>query len=588
MFGISKSKYYYEMNDEQYADMKSFYEKLGYNGDQVKKLCKHCFGADIKVKRSAYYSAEWCFNRGYYSLAPEIKLPKNRRAKSSGAVADGMVFQDSMAMFSGGMAMPQPPSISMAEREPAPMPTPSPSSEFNTAETNAVDENEKHSPFDNSKLIFSANVNTASWSYLRMKINSNRTIDKSFVRIEEIINSFSYDLPKPQDDELFAISAESGKCPWNEDSELLFLGFKGKKADKGVHQNLAFLVDVSGSMMDRWVLVQMSMAAIISKLKKGDTISIIAYSDDTVTVAKQTDCGNIDECIDALLSIDGIGGCTNGSDGLENAYSYLTETYDKDGNNRVFIFTDGDFNFGITGVGGLKDFIYKKRENGIYLSIVGYGSRNFKDNKMEALAQNGNGNYFFVSNPDDILESLWEKLFSNLITVAKDVKISVEFNPAVVSEYRLIGYDSRILTQEEFYDTEKAADGIGSEHNVAALIELKRGKAEKQYPSRYLKVSADENNDELAFIEVHYKSPEGEDLVMTEAVTLDSLKESSDKNIDSAALLAAFGLMVRESEYKGDMTKDKLGGMLDEYMKKHDIKNPQRYTHADTIRRYLK
>ncbi len=601
MFGRQEYREIYRIPEEQYEEMKSFYEKLGYSKKQVKRLCSSCFGYPIKVDKDAPVYYDW-------SVYPKREYkPTKTRAKSAEPLEDGCLMLDQevcmptppggammgMQMNSAMMSAPMMgamPMAGMAEKSvmcAMPMAKAPEAPAFNTAETNDAPENEKHSPMDSSQLIFSANVNTASWSYLRNKISAGDRIDKSFIRIEEILNSYKYKLQKPVNDELFAVSAEMTSCPWDQEAELLFLGFKGKKADKKVKQNLTLLVDVSGSMTDEWLLVQMSMAAIISKLKAGDYISVIAYSDETETVAKNIECGDLDRCIDALMKIKGIGGCTNGSEGLENAYQYLKEHFDKEANNRVFIFTDGDFNFGITGQGGLKDFIYQKRETGIYLSIVGYGSRNFKDNKMETLAQNGNGNYTFVANPYDILDSLWKKLIANLVTVAKDVKISVELNPALVSEYRLIGYDARMLTQQEFHDTKKAADGIGSGHNVVAVIELKRGKAEKQYSSRYLNVSAVDHQDELAFIEVHYKSPEDENLVMTKSITVDSLEKAGHDNAETAALLAAFGLLVKDSDYKGTMNKQALSELVTEYLRRNEISKPKRYSHFDIIRQYL-
>ncbi len=600
---IIRDKQYYLINTRQFKEMKKFYEKLGYSDKQVKKLCAECFGAEIRVSDSERYSENWTFMRRIeYKPRPFERMNKaaagGRGAVMSGnfELEDGECGIEPLEMC--GMPMPMMSAMPMAAAmsmgaAPAGMmgmagiPASAEPAEFNTAETHVAPENEAHSPLDNPQLIFSANVNTASWSYLRNMISRKDRIDKSFVRIEEIINSYPYKLKKPKDGELFSISAEKAKCPWNDEAELMFVGFKGKKADKKVRHNLSLLVDVSGSMEDEWILVQMSIAAIVSKLKKGDYISIIAYSDNTVTVEKQLDCGDLDKCVKAILSIDGIGGCTNGSEGLNNAYEYLKDNFGEDANNRVFIFTDGDFNFGITNEGGLKDFIYEKRKTGIYLSIVGYGQNNFKDNKMEALAQNGNGNYTFVANPNDILDNLWEKLSSNLVTVAKDVKISVELNPEYVSKYRLIGYDARILTQKEFHDTEKATDGIGSEHNVVALIELKPGEAKQVYSTRYVSTKAYENKDEFAFVEVHYKSPDDENLVMTKAITVDEINSAEPKNIHLAAMLAGFGLLVKDSDYKEDMNIDKLADMLKRFEDDKEIDTEEKYSHFDIIRRYI-
>ena len=597
MFG-RKAKRYYEMSRQQFEELQHFYETLGYDKSQVKKLSEHCFGAEVRISAKTSYQDDWSFyrkthwndsNRGLFRSAPTggsgfmgmamagRAMPMARRAApvEDGACAEPPELLDCMAAPARcAIVDEEMPAVEMAE-EP-----------MNTAETHDVPENEQHSPLDQAQLIFSANVNSASWTYLRSRIARHQSIDPSFVRIEEILNSYTYDLPAPVGDDLFGLTAESGACPWNADSELLFLGFKGKKAAKDCRQNLALLVDVSGSMEDEWILTQMSIAAIMSKLKKGDIVSIIAYSDETVTVVKQLACGDMDKCVDAIMAIDGIGGCTNGSEGLTNAYEYLQENFDENANNRVFIFTDGDFNFGITSEGGLKQFIEDKRKTGIYLSIVGYGERNFKDNKMETLARNGNGNYTFVSNPADILDNLWEKLVSSLVTVAKNVKISVEFNPAYVKEYRLIGYDARQLTQQEFHDTEKAVDGMGSEHNVAALIELKRGQAERRYKTRYVNVAAENSGDEIAFIEVHYQSPEGENLVMTKAITLGDLQAADNRNMSVASLLASFGLMVKRSSHKGTMTGSKLLDMTSDVMKQQHIDTPTRYSHFDIIRKF--
>lgn len=585
MFG-KKSKQYYEMSKEQFEEIRQFYITLGYTGQQADKLSKNCFGAEVKVSAREGYHEGWTFYRNIERTWNPVFSSKNTRAKgAAGGAMMGMAMCAGMPapMVEDSMPAPLMRAVECEEvcAEPSVVPL-----QPDTAETHDVPENEAHSPLDNSQLIFSANVNTASWTYLRNKISHHDRLDPSFVRIEEILNSYNYDLPAPPKDELFSVSAECGACPWNEESELLFLGFKGKKADKNCRQNLALLVDVSGSMEDEWILTQMSIAAVMSKLQKGDIVSIIAYSDETTTVVKQLECGNKDKCVDAIMAIDGIGGCTNGSEGLTNAYEYLRENYDENANNRVFIFTDGDFNFGITAEGGLKKFIEDKRQTGIYLSIVGYGERNIKDNKMETLARNGNGNYTFVANPADILDNLWTKLVSNLVTVAKNVKISVELNPAYVKEYRLIGYDARILTQQEFHDTEKAVDGMGSEHNVAALIELKRGQAQQQYKSRYVSVTSENNSDEFAFIEVHYQSPDGENLVMTRSITLSGLKEAEKRNLPAASLLASFGLMAKQSSYQGDMNGTKLLDMVSDIMKRQGITTPVRYSHLDIIRRF--
>lgn len=599
--------YEYRMNKEQFEEMNHFYRKLGYTDKQVKKLCSSCFNTEIIVDDDRPYNDDWTFHRSSKrtwlekkSRMPGLKGFGARGIAESEMLCDEGVVEEvmmercapmppmamaaqmsSQAMMGMGMAaqMNAPGMMGMAAAMPQ--------AQFNTAETEAPDENEKLSPMDSPAAIFSANVNTASWSYIRNKISNRDPLDKSFVRIEEIINSYHYKLKKPGDNELFSVGTESGACPWQSGSELFMVGLRGKKADKKIRQNLCFLVDVSGSMDDEWVLVQMSLASIISKLGKGDVISIIAYSDETVTVEKKLDCGDLDKCVKAILKIDGIGGCTNGSEGLTNAYKFLSENYGKEDNNRVFIFTDGDFNFGITGKKNLGEFIKEQSESGIYLSIVGYGFRNFKDDKMESLARNGNGNYTFVGNPMDILDNLHDKLISNLFTIAKDVKISVELNPKYVSSYRLIGYDARALTKQEFNDTEKAVDGIGSEHNVVALIQFERGKAVQSSSNRYVNTSASDRDGEFAFIEIHYKDEKDNDLVLTKAVTIGELEGSKNKNMQAITLLAAFGLLVKDSDYKGTASKEMLGSLLEEYKKEQEITKPEKYSHLDIIEKYI-
>lgn len=581
---FSKNNRYVEMCKQQYEEMFDFYLSLGYTEKQAKRLSSSCFGADIEVsEKSGIYRADWSFyrrmrrnddktNRGFFGI---------RSMSKSSRCAEGAVCMDEpLEDMCAPMPVMAAPMMNMKMAEPA-------EPEFNTAETNNAPEIEEAGPLDRPQMIFSANVNTASWCYLRDKIKQCQRIDKSFVRIEEIINSYPYEMKPPEDDELFALSFEHGRCPWSEDGELLMVGLKGRKSEKEVHQNLAFLVDVSGSMEDEWVLAQMSIAAIVSKLKKGDYMSVIAYSDNTVTVAKKMKCDNLDDCVNAILSIDGIGGCTNGSRGLEDAYQYLSDNFDENANNRVFIFTDGDFNFGITGESGLSDFIYEKRKSGIYLSIVGYGRNNFKDNKMEALARNGNGNYTFVTNPADIKDNLWDKLVSNLVTVAKDVKISVELNPRYAKKYRLIGYDARVLTQKEFNDTEKAVDGIGSEHNVAALIQFTRGTAQKAYPTRYVTTESSGCEDEFAFIEIHYKTPDDENKVMTRAISIQELENAGSKNMPVITMLAAFGLVVKQSEYKGTADNQMISELLDEIEKDESINTRVPYSHFDIVREYV-
>ncbi len=590
IFGFER-KEVYEMCQEQYDEIIEFYKSLDLSSKQAKELAGNCFGSKVVVSKNAPYRDDWEFYR--HIQTPPIKKTKNMKNGGRAKITESFVEEaccepEMMAMPMMSQAMASQPMMRamMSPQMPGMMGMAGNAAQFNTARTKTVDEAEESTPLDKPQTMFSANVNTASWSYVRACLLRGRRIDPDFVRMEEIINSYRFKLKKPENDELFAISAEHTDCPWDKDSELLLIGLKAKKADKKVPQHLTLLVDVSGSMTDEWILVQMSMMAIISNLGKGDEMSIIAYSDNTVTVAERMSCENMDKCIKAVLSIDGIGGCTNGSEGLTNAYRYLSDNYDPEANNRIFIFTDGDFNFGITSEGGLAGFIKEKRDTGIYLSIVGYGMSNFKDDNMESLARNGNGNYTFIGHPDDIIDNLHEKLISNLVTVAKDVKISVELNPMLVSSYRLLGYDARALTRQEFEDTEKATDGIGSKHNVAAVVQYKRGKAEQLNSSRYVTSQASSDSDEFGFVEVRYKTPEGENKVMTHTITPEEASGSTS-NAKVAALLAAFGLLVKDSKYKGSCSKEMLSELIGDIEKDESIKLKKKYGHLEVLKKYI-
>ena len=442
--------------------------------------------------------------------------------------------------------------------------------EFNTAETTKADELPEMNPLKETEVIFSANVNNASWSYVRNSVVRGRKIDPSFVRTEEMINSFDYGLTAPEQGELFSVTTKANACPWNAQKELLFVGIKGMEVSEHKPNHLVFLVDVSGSMQSKVLLEQMAIVALISRLGKGDTISIITYSNDTKTVVKNLDCGNMDKCIDAVLSMEFINGCTYGSQGLNDAYEFLAKYPDENTNRRVFILTDGDFNFGITSDGGLETFIKEKKQSGIYLSVVGYGMENFKDNHMETLARNGNGNYCFVGSPYDIVERLAMQFESTVYTIAKNVKIKVEMNPEYVSDYRLIGYHARSLTRQDFDNTEKSVDGIGSGHTVVGLIEFTPKKSEPVAESRYTQTQSKHLTDELGAVTIRYQSPDDENLEMFSPIPADLDKNSH--LVEIAGFLASFGLEMSDSDYKGTLDKSALQALIEKYQHDDNLK----------------
>lgn len=422
---------------------------------------------------------------------------------------------------------------------------------FNTSSYDHSDEKPAVNTMDASQSIFSANVGTSSWSNLRQNIMLGDSINPNSIRIEEIINSYNYDLKSS--DDLFSLSVEYSDCLWN-DNDLLFLGIKSKELDRHIRQNLVLLIDNSGSMDHRSIIVQMTAAAFMSKLEKGDTLSIITYSTNTDVIVRNLDGSEKSRFVDAMMTIPSADGGTDGSEGLEMSYDYLSKIYDKTGNNRVFILTDGDFNFGITDKSDLADFIYKKRKSGIYLSVLGFGKDNYMDDNMTALSRNGNGNYNAIMCPDDIRENVLDKFISTSYNIMNDVKINVEFNPKYVKNYRLIGYNERALTREEFDDDKKAVDGIGYGHNVVGLYSIARGTSKQNNHSRYVK-NESTDSDEFAFVEIRYKDRDGKNQVYTSAITFDDIKHKSD-NIMIASTLACFGEIVSDSEaYKKDGEK---------------------------------
>ncbi|MBQ7265957.1 MAG: von Willebrand factor type A domain-containing protein [Firmicutes bacterium] len=564
---------YILMNNKQYDEMKSFYESLGYSKAQSERLSKNVFQYEIRVSEKEPYNESWEFYvRRDYGREEEVMPGAGgffSGVKNMFGGAPVMAASKSMAMPLMKASMVMDDSMVMEDAMAAPLPS-MPAPEFNTAKTHVSPEIPQVNTQNESAVIFSANVNNASWSYVRNSIKRGRRIDPSFVRVEEIISDLKSDI-KPPEDKTFNIIGERAMCPWNKEHELLLVSLKGMEVKEKKPNHLVYLVDVSGSMQDNVVLEQLALASLTAKLKEGDTISIIAYSDETKTVVRNLDCSDKDKCIDAILNINFISGCTNGSRGLTDAYEFLDKYAKEDANNRIFIFTDGDFNFGITGEGSLADFIKEKKKSGIYLSVVGYGMSNFKDDNMEALSRNGNGNYCFVGCPEDITEKLFEQFEATVYTIAKDVKIKVELNPKYSKSYRLVGYNARKLTQQDFDNTEKAVDGVGSGYLTSALIEYTPGTSKDSGVSRYTSTESLDVEGEFAAVNVRYKDVKDENKEQEYIITTESIKNVSEATQNSS-FLAAFALEMCNSEYKGDINKDFLEKLIKEYRKKSEVK----------------
>lgn len=410
---------------------------------------------------------------------------------------------------------------------------------------------------------FSADVDTASYSNLRRMIEDGyrlEDIPAGAVRIEELINYFDYDFARPKRGEPFGVTTEIADCPWNENTKIAMIGLKTKDIDfsEAKASNLVFLLDVSGSMYsdDKLPLLQKSFSMLVENLTAKDTVSIVVYAgEDRVILegVKGTEQRTILEAINSLEA----GGSTAGSDGIITAYRIAEEYFIEGGNNRVILATDGDLNVGLTTQEELEKLIQKEKQSGVYLSVLGFGTGNIKDNKMETLADKGNGNYAYIDSLTEAKKVLVEEMGATLVTVAEDVKFQVEFNPSVVAGYRLIGYENRQLAEQDFADDKKDAGEIGAGHTVTALYEIVTTDATATYSGTTLKYAEGKElpDEEWFTVNIRYKDPgtEKSKLLSYPVDKADYVKKTGS-DMQFAMAVAEFGLVVSDSSYKGDAT----------------------------------
>ncbi len=443
--------------------------------------------------------------------------------------------------------------------------------EFNTEEYSAITENSFKSTVSDPLSTFSADVDTASYSNLRRMIRQGDNIPTDAVRIEEMINYFHYDYPEPAAGEPFSVTTEIAQCPWNRDTKLLMIGMKAEEIDLTDRQpmNLVFLIDVSGSMYsaDKLPLVQKSFGMLTEQLNKNDRVSIVTYaSGDAVLLegCAGNEGSRIRETIESLTA----GGSTAGAAGIKTAYEIAKKYYIDGGNNRVILATDGDLNVGISSEADLKKLVEKQRKKGVFLSVLGFGTGNIKDNKMETLADSGNGNYSYIDSELEARRVLVEEMGGTLVTVAKDVKFQVEFNPAYIKGYRLIGYENRMLAAEDFADDTKDAGEIGAGHTVTALYEIAENDSAMTFDSASLKYSDGNRgteNGEFCTVSVRYKAPDGdESRLLSYPVTQAAKQAEMSDDLRFASAVAAFGLTLRDSAYKGSADRSLVLSLLRE------------------------
>lgn len=439
--------------------------------------------------------------------------------------------------------------------------------DYNTENYSKINDNEFKDVKNNPLSTLSIDVDKASYSNVRRILNEGRLPQPDAVRVEELINYFDYKYPQPIGKDPFSITTEYTDCPWNKEHQLIHIGLQGKaiKTDNMPPSNLVFLLDVSGSMMsaNKLPLVKSSMRLLVDQMREQDHISIVVYAGAAGLVLPSTNGTEKDKIVSAIEALEA-GGSTAGGAGIQLAYKTALENFKTKGNNRVILATDGDFNVGVSGDGELVNLIEKEREKGIYLTVLGFGTGNYKDSKMEQLADKGNGNYAYIDNLMEAKKVLVNEMGGTLLTIAKDVKIQIEFNPIKVKGYRLVGYENRLLNNEDFNDDKKDAGELGSGHTVTAIYEIIPAASNESMasidPLKYQNVSVKTNNvsNEIMTIKFRYKEPTESTSNLITKVVDDKVKKFSNasENCMFACSVAQFGMLIRDSKFKGSSDFD--------------------------------
>ncbi|AEV98407.1 hypothetical protein A4D02_22355 [Niastella koreensis] len=470
--------------------------------------------------------------------------------------------------------VPPPPAATTAPQAPATIESPQPRiaddkdevekpAEFNTEDYDHIVENKFLTARQNPLSTFSIDVDEAAYSNVRRYINNGSMPPAGAVRIEEMINYFDYSYPQPQSDVPFSVNTELSECPWSPQHRLVHIGLQGQEiqVQNLPNANIVFLIDVSGSMDEpnKLPLVKSSIKLLTDQLRPDDKVAIVVYAGNAGLVLPATSGSNktaIKEAIDQLEA----GGSTAGGAGIQLAYKVARENFIKGGNNRIILATDGDFNVGASSDDELVSMIEKERQSGIFLSVLGYGMGNYKDNKMQQLADKGNGNHSYIDNINEARKVLVTEFGSTLFTIAKDVKIQIEFNPAKVQAYRLIGYENRVMAAEDFNNDKKDAGELGSGHTVTALYEVIPvgvksefiGKVDDLKYQPVKTMTAVAGGDEIMTIKLRYKKPDGDVSKLIVHPVMDAhlaLDKTSD-NFRFSAAVASFGMLLRNSEFK--------------------------------------
>ncbi|WP_139957243.1 vWA domain-containing protein [Flavicella sediminum] len=428
----------------------------------------------------------------------------------------------------------------------------------------SLEENEFKNPLTNPLSTFSIDVDAASYSNMRRFINDGQKPPAAAIRIEEMINYFEYNYPQPKGSDPFSINYEVAACPWNPENKLVHIGLQGKSLEtkEAPASNLVFLIDVSGSMraQNKLPLLKKAYALLVNQLRAKDKIAIVVYAGNSGVVLPSTPGNEKKKILKALNKLQS-GGGTAGAKGLKLAYEIAEENFIKDGNNRIILATDGDFNVGQSSNSDLEKLIVSKRDQGIFISVTGFGMGNYKDSKMEIIADKGNGNYSYIDNILEAKKVFINEFSSTLFTIAKDVKIQIEFNPSQVRSYRLIGYENRMLKAQDFQNDKKDAGELGAGHTVTALYEIVPMDAKKKYDTdlKYQKVKKTEtkNNfeNELATVKFRYKKPNESKSKLLVRTLHNSAKKQQEisENFKFSSAVAGFGMLLKNSDYKENL-----------------------------------
>lgn len=443
---------------------------------------------------------------------------------------------------------------------------------INTEEYGSFKENRFFTASEEPLSTFSLDVDAASYGNIRRMINNGQMPEKDAVRIEEMLNYFSYDYPQPTGSHPVNILTETTACPWNPQNQLVRIGVKAKEIPSFnlPASNFVFLLDVSGSMNspNKLPLVKSSLKLLLNNLREKDRVAVVVYAGAAGEVLPSTSASDKQKILDAIENLSA-GGSTAAGAGIQLAYKIAEKNFIKNGNNRIILCTDGDFNVGVSDPKGLESLIEEKRKSGVFLTVLGYGMGNYKDNKLQILAEKGNGNHAYIDNLQEANKVLVNEFGSTMYTVAKDVKIQVEFNPKFVNAYRLIGYESRLLNKEDFNDDTKDAGELGAGHTVTALYEVIPVGVENTYGGsvdklKYQKTKSKSgpertNSTELLTVKLRYKNPkETKSQKLEVPVLANNVKVSNSKDFNFQLAVTMFGQLLRKSDFVGNADYDKV------------------------------